>query len=186
MTDYFALLKEQRRPWLDPEVLKQKFLALSAEFHPDRVHGASESEKRSAQERYAELNAGYNCLREPKQRLAHLIELETGANPRQGQDVPSDLMDAFLKLTNTCRSADALLAEKSATSSPLLKLKLFERSQELTEKLTEHQKKINSWHESMMVQLKGIDAQWEENRDPKSDQEKRLLWLLERQCQLLG
>ena len=35
MTDYFNLLSEPRRPWLNPEALKQKFLNLSAEVHPD-------------------------------------------------------------------------------------------------------------------------------------------------------
>src|SRR5712675_2780384 len=122
MTDYFALLREQRRPWIDPELLKQKFLGLSAEVHPDQVHGGEESEKRVAQEHYAELNAAYNCLREPKERLAHLLELETGAKPRQVQNVPPDLMDAFMEITNVCRGADAFLAEKNATTSPLLRL----------------------------------------------------------------
>jgi len=36
MTDYFALLDEPRRPWLDVSSLKQKFLARSSEVHPDR------------------------------------------------------------------------------------------------------------------------------------------------------
>ena len=37
MADYFALLDEPRRPWLDPEELKAKFHALTATVHPDRV-----------------------------------------------------------------------------------------------------------------------------------------------------
>jgi TPR repeat protein len=36
----FALLSEPRRPWLDAEPLKQRFLARSNEVHPDRVHSA--------------------------------------------------------------------------------------------------------------------------------------------------
>src|SRR5207248_6844470 len=127
MTNYFALLNEQRRPWIDPGLLKQKFLGLSAAVQPDRVHGACESERRAAQERYAELNVAYNCLREPKERLAHLLELETGAKPKQVQNIPSDLMDAFMEVTNVCRGADAFLAEKAATTSPMLRLQLFER-----------------------------------------------------------
>jgi curved DNA-binding protein CbpA len=182
MTDYFALLKEQRRPWLDPDLLKQKFLALSAEVHPDRVHGAEDSQKRAAQERYTELNAAYNCLREPKERLAHLLELETGAKPRQVQNVPSDLMDAFMKITNVCRGADAFLAEKSATNSPLLRLQLFERGQEWTEKLIALQGKINLWREELLTRLKDIDGQWER----KAGERKGLLETLEKNCQLLG
>jgi DnaJ-domain-containing protein 1 len=186
MTDYFALLKEQRRPCIDTELLKQKFLALSAEVHPDRVHGAEESEKRAAQERYAELNAAYNCLREPKERLAHLLELETGAKPKQVQNIPSDLMDAFMEITNVCRGADAFLAEKSTTSSPLLRLQLFERGQEWTEKLMALQGKINSWREELMARLKQIDGEWDTSRNGKTGEYKILLELLEKNCQLLG
>jgi DnaJ-domain-containing protein 1 len=186
MTDYFALLKEQRRPWIDPDLLKQRFLALSAEVHPDRVHGAEESEKRAAQERYAELNAAYNCLREPKERLAHLLELETGAKPKQVQIVAADLMNAFMEVTNVCRAADAFLAEKDATVSLLLRLQLFERGQEWSEKLVALQGKINSWRQELLARIKEIDGEWERNRDFNSDKWRELIGLLERQCQLLG
>lgn len=82
MTDAFALLSESRRPWLDADALKSRFLPLSAEVHPDRVHSASEAEKAAANTRYAELNAAYNTLREPRDRLLHLLELEAGGKPR--------------------------------------------------------------------------------------------------------
>lgn len=186
MIDYFALLKEQRRPWIDPDLLKQKFLGLSAEVHPDRVHGAKESEKSAAQEHYAELNAAYNCLRDPKERLAHLLEMETGARPKQVQNIPSDLMDAFVEITNVCRSADAFLAEKVATTSPMLRLQLFEPGQEWTEKLTMLQRKMNSWREELMGKVKEVDAEWEKNREAKSDEYKKMLQGMERHCQLLG
>ena len=75
MTDYFAFFNEPRRPWLDAESLKQKFLALSATVHPDRVHNLGEVERAAAQERYTELNTAYNWLREPKERLQHLLQL---------------------------------------------------------------------------------------------------------------
>jgi curved DNA-binding protein CbpA len=186
MIDYFALLKEQRRPWIEPDLIKKKFLALSAEVHPDRVHGAQESEKRAAQERYAELNAAYNCLREPKERLAHLLELETGAKPKQVQNIPSDLMDAFMEVTNVCRSADTFLAEKAATTSPMLRLQLFERGQEWTDKLMALQRKINSWREELVGKVKEIDGEWEKNRAAKSSDYEKMIDSMERQCQLLG
>ena len=57
MTDNFALLNEPRLPWLDPDLLKEKFFPLSAPFHPDRIHNASDAEKLSANQRYAELSS---------------------------------------------------------------------------------------------------------------------------------
>src|SRR5438552_2017449 len=68
MTDAFVLLDEPRRPWLDAEALKQKFLPLSGASHPDRIHSAPEAEKQAATSHYAELNAAYNTLREPRDR----------------------------------------------------------------------------------------------------------------------
>ena len=73
--DYFALLNEPRRPWLDEELLKAKFLELSSEVHPDRIHGAPEGEKQRANQRFADLNSAYHCLREPKTRLQRQLRL---------------------------------------------------------------------------------------------------------------
>src|SRR5947209_8387527 len=99
MLDYFALLNQPRRPWLDADLLQQTFLALSAEAHPDRVHNAEEANKSRAQHRFTELNAAYNCLREPKTRLRHLLELEAGAKPADMQAIPPQLMNAFLEVS---------------------------------------------------------------------------------------
>jgi DnaJ-domain-containing protein 1 len=95
MTDNFALLNEPRRPWLEPDLLKQKFLALSANAHPDKIHSASESDKSAAAKQFSELNAAYNCLLEPKLRLLHLLELELGAKPKDIQTDPAALADLF-------------------------------------------------------------------------------------------
>jgi curved DNA-binding protein CbpA len=125
MFDSFSVLGEPRRPWLDPEALKEKFHALSSEVHPDRVHGASEAERRAANERYTALNAAYQCLREPRQRLAHLIELERGVRPGVIQTVPSDLMALFLEVGARLKEADRLQAVSAGF--PLRKVRLFSR-----------------------------------------------------------
>ena len=166
MTDHFALLNEPRRPWVDPDSLKQKFLALSAEVHPDRVHNSGDSEKQRAQERYTDLNAAYNCLREPKSRLQHLLELELGVKPGNVQNIPPDLMDVFLEVSQACRDADAFLAETATVNSPLLRVQMFERGQEWTGKLTALQKRLNSRHERLMEELKSIDAGWDAVQKP--------------------
>lgn len=161
MTDYFALLNEPRRPWIEPETLKQRFLALSAQVHPDRVHNLSEAERQAAQQRYTELNSAFNCLREPKDRLRHLLELELGAAPKNTQNIPSTLADLFLEISQLCRQTDSFLTEKNEITSPLLKVQGFERSQEWTEKLQTLQRKINDRHEALVGELKELDSKWE-------------------------
>ena len=58
MTDYFALLGEARRAWLDTEELKKQYFARV------REHPADE-----------ELNEAFRVLTEPKLRLHHLLVL---------------------------------------------------------------------------------------------------------------
>jgi curved DNA-binding protein CbpA len=161
MIDNFLLLNEPRLPWLDPDELKQKFLPLSAEVHPDKVHSAGEVEKAAANKRYAELNAAYNCLREPKERLLHLIELELGKKPSDIQKIPPGTMDLFVEVGQTCRDADAFLAEKSKVTSPLLKVQLFERGHEWVEKLNSLQQKINFKRDELSNELRELNSVWQ-------------------------
>ena len=160
MTDNFALLDEPRRPWLDAEALKQKFLALSASLHPDKLHSTGEAERSDAAKSFAELNVAYNCLAEPKSRLLHLLELELGAKPQDIQQIPPALADLFAEVAMTCRNADGFLAEKSKVTSPLLQVQWFERGQDWVEKLQALQQKLNGLHSQLMSELKSLDAQW--------------------------
>ncbi|HEX5218724.1 MAG TPA: hypothetical protein VFZ59_04090 [Verrucomicrobiae bacterium] len=159
--DYFALLNESRRPWLEPEALKEKFLALSAEVHPDRVHQASDSDKLAATQRYSELNAAYNCLREPRERLRHLLELELGQKPSDLTNVPNDLMDVFFKVGATLREVDGFVAEKGKATSPLLQVQLFERSQEWIEKLNTVRRLIDTRRVPLIAELKQLSPDWD-------------------------
>jgi curved DNA-binding protein CbpA len=135
MTDYFAVLDEPRRPSLDPEALKAKFLSLSAAVHPDRVHNAPETDRAAAHERYTQLNAAYQCLRDTKSRLRHFLELERGARLRDVQEIPPETMDLFFRVGEVCRETDRFLAEKRQITSPLLKVQFFERGEEYRKKL---------------------------------------------------
>lgn len=160
MTDNFALLNEPRRPWLDADALKQKFLALSANLHPDRIHSAGESNKAAATKKFTQLNAAFNCLAEPKLRLLHLVELELGVKPRDVQQIPAALADLFADVANSCRNADGFLVEKNKATSPLLQVQLFERGQDWVEKLNVLQRKLNKLREQLLGELKLLDAQW--------------------------
>jgi DnaJ-domain-containing protein 1 len=165
VTDYFALLDVPKRPWLEAEALKQRFLVLSAEMHPDRVHGASDAEKRAAHHRYTELNAAFQFLSRPRERVRHLLELETGTKGEQLQNVPSALMDFFMEFSSLCRQTDSFLAEKAAAHSPLLRVQLFERGQEWSEKISAVQKRLEDWRQETETELKRLDSEWPANWD---------------------
>jgi curved DNA-binding protein CbpA len=184
MTDYFELLGVPRRPWLDPDSLKQKFLARAAELHPD--HNPAEagvSANRKVQDRYTEFNAAYNCLRNPKARLSHLIQLEKGVSPSELQNVPADLMQVFMEVGATCRQVDRFLTEKAAATSPLLKVQLFECSQDLSEQATALRARLSASQEEHLNALKRVDAEWERS-EPST--KPALLHQLEEIRRLLG
>ena len=159
--DHFALLDEPRRPWLDPEALKVKFHVLAAAFHPDRVHRAPEAEKQTANQRYAELNAAYHCLRDPKERLHHLLELERGDKLEDVRQTAAGAMDLYLEISRLCRETDAFLDEKSRVTSPLLKVQVFERGMAFTERLNRLAGQLNGRREALMVQLQNLNMAWE-------------------------
>jgi len=165
MTDHFALLHEPRRPWLEPEALKEKFLRLSAVVHPDRVHQATEADRVTANLRYTELNAAYHCLREPRNRLRHLLELELGRKPSDLTHVPEDLMDLFFNVGKLLREVDAFVVQKAEASSPLLQVQFFEQGQEWIAKLEAAQQVVNGRREPLISELQALGATWESHSE---------------------
>ena len=161
MTDAFALLAEPRRPWLDAAVLKARFLPLATAVHPDRVHGASEAEKRATNERYAELNAAHNTLREPRDRLLHLLELEAGAKPGDIQRIPPGTLDLFGEVGQACRDADAFLAKKATATSPMLKLRIMPEGLDWVDKLQLLQTRVNGRRDELIVKLQMMNRTWD-------------------------
>lgn len=161
MTDFFALFGEPRRPWIDLEELKAKFLKFTAEVHPDRFHNATEAEKRAASQRYTDLNAAYNCLRVAKLRLQHLLELECGTRPAEVNQIPPATMELFTQVNQLCREADSFLAEKAKATSPLLKVQAFEQGFVLTEKLNSRLQQLNARREALTEQMKLLNMAWE-------------------------
>ncbi|MGZ4961359.1 MAG: J domain-containing protein [Limisphaerales bacterium] len=159
--DYFALLEEPRRPWVEVEPLKAKFLALSSRVHPDRLHSASDSAKQLATDRYSALNAAYNCLRDTKERLGHLLELELGAKPGNVQKIPSASMDLFMEIGNTLREVDVFLVQKAKINSPLIKVQTFAKGMEWTDRLNAVQQRINGNRDVFCDELRGMNAAWE-------------------------
>ena len=166
MTDYFLLLNEPRRPWVDAEVLKIKFLALTGEIHPDRFHNASDAEKAVANTRYTELNAAYQTLRSTKDRLLHLITLETGGKPKEIQNIPAGAMELFVEVGQICKQLDYFLLEKGKMQSPIVKAQLFQRGLEWTDEVQSLQERLKEQQAVLEEELQLMNALWEKAPAP--------------------
>ncbi|MBX3744388.1 MAG: J domain-containing protein [Verrucomicrobiae bacterium] len=159
--DAYAVLGESRRPWLDADALKARYLALSAASHPDRFHGAPETERLEAGRRAMEINAAHGILSEPRARLLHLLELETGRRPADIQRIPPGTMDLFVEVGQCCRDVDGFLTERDAVTSPVLKVRMFERGMEWVERLRALQETVRAKGAGLEEELRGMNAAWE-------------------------
>lgn len=159
--DYFALLDEPRKPWIDTGLLKDKFMEMSARYHPDKFPQATPEERERISARYAELNAAYQCLSHTRDRLLHLIELETGKPPSDVQRIPPGTSDLFMQIGQTCAQAAAFLEKQPQTDSPILKAKRFVEQMEWTDKLTDFQNQLQEISNKLEEELKRMNTDME-------------------------
>ena len=89
MTDYFALLQQPRKPWLDPEQLKQKYHELARQSHPDK-----------------NVNEAHRVLADPKSRLQHLLALEGVVLAASSNEIPEELSDLFMEVAPALNKID--------------------------------------------------------------------------------
>jgi hypothetical protein len=139
MTDYFALLDEARRPWLDPEKLKEKYHRLSRAAPPD-----------------AEINEAFRVLGDPKLRLHHLLILE-GADLAAGRPVPPAAAELFWNTGTELRDADRWLLKYTAATTVLGRALLKPERAKLEERLHELEEQLRAAYESELTQLRQID-----------------------------
>jgi hypothetical protein len=88
MIDYFALLEQTRRPWLDAAKLKEKYHGLARRAQPDQ-----------------NLNEAYRVLVDSKLRLQHLLALE-GTLPPATSEIPEELTDLFMAIAPVLNKID--------------------------------------------------------------------------------
>ncbi len=73
--DYFELFGLERGFDIDSDRLVHRYRDLQKVLHPDRFASASDQERRLAMQQAAEVNAGYQTLRDPLQRARYLLRL---------------------------------------------------------------------------------------------------------------
>jgi len=73
--NYFELLDLEQDYQLDLKVLKEKYLELQREVHPDKFASESEKIQREAIQRVSYLNQAYEILKSPLQRAIYLLQI---------------------------------------------------------------------------------------------------------------
>jgi curved DNA-binding protein CbpA len=177
MPDYFAILQQPRRPWLDSEALKEHFHRESARRHPD-VSGAGD------EGHFAALNAAYTVLRDPASRLRHLLELEAPEFLVPSQEIPSPLAALFMRIAGFRQALDAFRKKESAASSALARALLAGERLALSHQGDAIRAELEAAYGAAMDDLRTLDSDWE--RDPRPSDSAELLAALHHQCAYLS
>jgi len=149
--DYFTILNVERRPYVDPEILKQNFLKLSEMVHPDKYFNASPEVKDMAMKYSSLINKAYTTLRDPKERLKYIVSLEMGKDAPVSTRASIETMEFFIEASDICNEADRFARE--GTKDP-------EKRKELLLKLKDLQKGADERWERIMDEIKEIDKVW--------------------------
>ncbi|HEY2714175.1 MAG TPA: hypothetical protein VGI60_16815 [Chthoniobacterales bacterium] len=139
MTDYFALLGEARRPWLDPEKLKEKYFARVREWPVD-----------------AELNEAFRVLSHPKLRLQHLLRLQH-VDLNASREIPAVLAELFWQTGQLLREVDCWQLKINEANSALSRALLSGERLKLQEQIRALETRLNTAHAREIEQLQTID-----------------------------
>ena len=157
MTDYFALMRQPRRPWLDPQALKQIYHELTRTLHPDRQ--APDRNSSNSDTDFTIINEAYRILTNPKLRLRHLLTLE-GRAPVANGSASDELMELFPQIGGLVREIDHLIEKLSDSSNSLtqslLQSDLIEKQARCSDLLI----KLNDLYKDAMEELRTLDRLW--------------------------
>jgi len=160
-SDYFALLRQPRRPWLDPDELKQQYQRLTFELHPDRQKtGADQAD-------FSAVTEAYRVLSNPRLRVLHLLDLEGNATANKSPaNIPNDLADLFMASATLVRDIDAHRQKREQTTSALGKSLLHGETVQLKSRTDEMLKRLDGCYDVTLEHLRRVDEKWNEDSLP--------------------
>ena len=174
MSDYFALLQQPRKPWLDPAELKHAYQELTLAAHPDRTRSDETGLG------FANITEGYRVLSDHRLRIQHLLKIE-GHGPSSDQAVPEEFIALFPEIGDFIGAADNLLERatnaQNALSKSLLRSEILQK-QRLGETILQ---KLTQWHEEALRDLRALNSIWANDPGkavaPLNDLQQRLAYL---------
>ena len=172
MTDYFALLDQPRRPWLDSETLKQAFHQKTLHQHPDAQPSAADGT--NAEAAFAQLNDAYQTLHDPKLRIQHLLALEGHAAASRFEAVPNEIADLFPEIARATQDAARVAEKTTSASSALTRSLLASDLVAIRDRLGALLRQLARLHQSADAELQQVSATFAEGDASTFDQLQQL------------
>ncbi|MGC3989953.1 MAG: DnaJ domain-containing protein [Chthoniobacteraceae bacterium] len=151
IVNFFAVLGEEPRVWLEAETLKEKFHRLGAVQHPDRAGGSSEQ--------FSRLNEAYRVLSDPALRLRHFIGLRFPDYAAQTSSAtPADYADLFMEIGRLQQQLRQFRERETAAQSPLARALLISEKAGLRGRLQAALQSVLARREELHTELQKLDA----------------------------
>jgi curved DNA-binding protein CbpA len=150
MEDAFAVFEISRRPLVDESALKETYLRLAADRHPD-ASGGDDEEFHLVQE-------AYKTLRDPASRLRHLLELAFPTFRREGGNVPH--AELFLRAGSAVQAARTVWQRFETTSSALARALLSPEIAEALRQIRAASGFVQQADDDLARQLEELDSRW--------------------------
>jgi len=158
MTDYFALLNQPRRPWINPEEVKQAFHARALQVHP--VAQPNQHTEPSSDALFAQLNQAYQVLQDPKRRLQHLLTLEGHPPERSPGTIPTEIEELFPIVATATHRSEAIVKNSAAATNALSRSLLKSELQHATNELRLVREQVRDLHGAAIARLQQLDRSW--------------------------
>jgi curved DNA-binding protein CbpA len=158
MTDYFALLDQPRRPWLDTEELKQAFHAKALHAHPDAR--AQHGNAGSSNEVFAQLNEAHQVLQDPKRRIHHLLSLIGHPPDRAAGTTPPTIEELFPLVAAATQQASVVVQKSAVATNALSRSLLKAELQKATQQVNVVYDRVLELQERAIGELQQLDGVW--------------------------
>jgi DnaJ-domain-containing protein 1 len=150
VTDAFAELGFERRPWTDPDRLQARYHELARLRHPDASGGDPAP--------LARLNESRSILIDPAVRIRHLLALEWPDAKCPEKFQPD--FDLFSRIGHVTRRAEDLAEKQESARSPLAAAVVRAQAQTALNELAENAQTLDVRLRALEASLREIDSRW--------------------------
>jgi curved DNA-binding protein CbpA len=160
MTDHFAVLRQPRRPWLDPDRLKQEYQQLSFAHHPDKRRIDADDGPD-----FAAVTDAYRILSNPQLRLQHLLTFNTEKSDTKKSPITGELTELFMRTAALVNDIEVVLAKREQATSTLAKSMLKAQIAPLEERANAQLRELQELYARTMDDLRRVDESWNSGRE---------------------